>query len=316
MKGTNREVVICDVQVGTERDFKVMGESTAHASLVQDSLAATQGHLLGIGWQKVGTSKTYNGRLVDVWKNGQMRELIAVYESVCWALWVDIEGFSSLYRDATGSKAIWGLHGLMKDLYRIGHHVYPGEGERLFIHQAGDGFIMESDFGDMDLLRPLAIGTALLRAALMRGRCLKIGIGLGTLADVKGCYPRELMENFEDGGVSIGAGIMTIFPVMGEGLVDAHSVSGKASGPLLITRRDLLDTIPDEGLPKIVYREHIEIDWIHADFPEAERIQDKLGCKGNPATYATQLRSYVDADGNKSLPDPWRKSAELLIRGY
>lgn len=314
MKGTNREIVITDVQRGPKGEYNVVGDSESHQSLIQDSLAATRGHLLENGWQKVGSSKIYNGRLVGVWENGQTKEFISVNENVCWALWVDIEGFSSLYRDATGSKALWGLHGLIKDLYQIGHQLYPGEGERLFIHQTGDGFIMGPDSGDLDLLRPLAIGMTLLRAALTRGRCLKIGIGLGALADVQGCYPREMMKNCEDGAVSLGAGIMTIFPVMGEGLVDAHGVAGKASGPLLIIRRDLIDTIPVKGVPRILYREHIEIDWIHADLPEAKNIQDTLGCKGDSVTYETQLRSYVDA--NKSLPDPWRKSAELLIRGY
>lgn len=316
MKGTNREVVICDVQVASERDFKVMGESTAHASLVQHSLVATQAHLAENRWRKIGTSQIYNGRLFDVWENDQTQALISVNENVRWALWVDIEGFGSLYKDTVGSKAIWALHHLMQDLYRIGALVYPHEGERLFIHQLGDGFIVEPDFGDMDLTRPLAIGTALLRASLLRGRCLKVGIGLGTLADVQSCYPGEVMKNFQNGAAPLGAGLMTIIPVMGDGLVDANKVSGRASGPLFITRPDLHDAIPPEGVPMITRETHIEIDWIHADLPEAKKIQDRLGCKGDPATYETQLRAYVDADESKSLPDRWRKSAELLIRGY
>lgn len=161
------------------------------------------------------------------------------------------------------------------------------------------------DFGDMELTRPLAIGTALLRASLTRGGCLKVGIGLGTLADVQGCYPGEVMKNFRNGAAPLGAGVMTIIPVMGDGLVDANKVSGRASGPLLITRPDLHDAVPPEGVPMIAHETYIEIDWIRADLAEADRILDTLNCIGDPATYASQLRLYVDANANKSLPEPW-----------
>ena len=309
---TNREVLISDVDAGPDGEFYVARESETHQSLIHDTLAATQAYLNASGWQRVGSSTICNGRAVDVWRNQDSGDLIAVYENVRWALWLDIEGFGSLYDGTFGKRAILALGSLIQDLYRIGTLVYPQE--RLFIRQLGDGFIVEPDFGDLDIMRPLAIGTALQRAALMRGHCLKIGIGIGVVADVQSCYPREVMKNFKNGRANLGAGLMTITTVMGQGLIDANKVSGRASGPLLLIRPDLEDTIPQGHVPRLSRETHIEVDWIHLDLPETARIQGVLGASLDSLDCESCLRSYIGK--NTSLSDSWRDSAELLIRGY
>ena len=315
MKEPNRKVLVCDVQSseGTGED-SVRGDSALAGELTKANLAETKAALDQRGWKHVGQCKIYNGRAVDVWQEAATEKRIAVWEYVRWMIWVDLEGFGHLYRAGEDNKALWALRGLMRDLFRVGKELYPGEGERLFIHQVGDGFIVEPDFGDVDLLRPLAIGIALHRAALLRGSCLKVGIGLGTLADVQGCYPEEIMNEQQDGAIRIGAGLMTVFPVMGDGLVDAHAVSEKASGPLLLVRGDLADALPKEGASIIQYSSHFEVDWIHVGLAEVASILKTLGLNPTSEQLEEKLREYLDSYG--SIRNEWRKSAELLLRGY
>ena len=249
-----------------------------------------------------------------MWRKEDEDQLLAVWEMVKWVVWVDLEGFSCLHSRGEDTKGLLALRGLMGDLFHLGNRVYPAEGERLFIHQVGDGFVVKPDFGDIDLLRPISVGVALLRASLLRGSCLKVGIGLGDLADVQGCYPQEIQASQEDGCVCIGAGLMTMFPVMGDGLVDSHAVSQKASGPLLITRGDLIDVLPKAAIPIAEYRDHFEVDWVHANLEEADQILTTLGLSCDAHQLEELLRSYLKL--NTALRDNWRKAAQLLIRGY
>ena len=314
MKESNRKVSICDVERkdNTSED-EVKGESVLAGQLAMPSLPETKIRLSEDGWKNVEQCKIYNGRLVDIWQRESDPRRIAVWEMVRWIIWVDLEGFSHVYME-NEDKALWALRGLVRDLHSVGVKLYPYEPERLFIHQVGDGFVVEPDFGDIDLLRPIALGIALHRASVIRGSCLKIAIGLGTLADVQGCYPDEIMSKQKDGAIQLGTGLMTVFPVMGDGLIDAHEVSKRASGPLLLVRGDLADALPNRNIPTIPYHRHFEVDWMHADLIEATDILTLLGHCTTPINLEEKLTEYLGS--HDSMGNEWRKSAKLLIRGY
>jgi len=230
-----------------------------------------------------------------------------------WVLWVDVEGFSYLYREKDSFIEIQ-LKELQSDLFKIGNDIFPQYSERLFIHQVGDGFVIKPTIGEENLDRPISITIALLRMTLMRGACLKIALGEGSISDVTGLWQKEIQDKYENNMVRIGEGIMTLFPIMGDGLIDAYNYSKCASGPLLIVRDDLRDCLPKDGLNFIEYNKHIEIDWIHSRADFAQDILTAMGAKADVKELCLKLEQYIKKA--KSLPDNWRKAAFLLIRGY
>src|SRR5712691_3597868 len=81
-----------------------------------------------------------------------------------WCIWIDIEGFSNRWdKQESELEALDSLRELMTAIYRIGTFAFPENPERIFAHQAGDGFAIVSEFGEPSLERPVAIATALLR---------------------------------------------------------------------------------------------------------------------------------------------------------
>ena len=107
-----------------------------------------------------------------------------------WAIWVDIEGFRKKYerhededekRDKkVPNPAINELCDLTEALFRIGDRVFSEHGERLFIHQFGDGFVVVSDFQEESPNRPIDICIALMRHLLSKGIVSKASISGGS----------------------------------------------------------------------------------------------------------------------------------------
>lgn len=151
-----------------------------------------------------------------------------------WSIYIDIEGFGSTYDN--NSRALISLGALMEGIYLIGTRCFPESPDRLFAHQIGDGFVIVSEFGSKSLDRPLSIATLLLRRVLTHGGICKAAISEGDFADVKGCYPKSIRDNSNgDGILSLGHGLMTIFPVMGTALINSHRIHQSApSGSLLV----------------------------------------------------------------------------------
>lgn len=82
-----------------------------------------------------------------------------IQEDPWWSISIDIEGFSTLW--PRGNKAILGLRALMDSIYRVGTHGFHDDGDRLFAHQFGDGFIIVDDFHEAALDHCAAIGVSL-----------------------------------------------------------------------------------------------------------------------------------------------------------
>ena len=114
------------------------------------------------------------------------------------------------------TQAIHALRELIKALYNIGTKVFYNYGDRLFIHQFGDGFVIVSDFIEETPDRPVSISIVLLRHLLSRGFVCKASISAGEFGDYNGCYSDIIMKTTKNRCYfRIGRGVMTISPVIG-----------------------------------------------------------------------------------------------------
>jgi hypothetical protein len=212
-----------------------------------------------------------------------------------WSIWIDIEGFSSLYQ-VDQSRAIFALGFLMEAIFLIGSKIYPKAPERLFVHQFGDGFVIVSDFPEASAERPIAIAICLMRHLIAAGIACKSGIACGGFADVSGCYPQVVLEQVSNGHlVNVGEGLMTITPVMGTTLIASHKLSGKRKGAVLLLHDACFTTIP-EG---IVVRkaEYSTVDWVHSNLDITRRISREAGLIYlNPAEAEISLRQYINSN--------------------
>ena len=230
-----------------------------------------------------------------------------------WSVCIDIEGFSVIYgKKKTQALSILGQ--LLNDLYLIGTRVFPRSPERLFIHQIGDGFLVLSDFPETDLSRPIAIGVALMQSILLKGGVARTSISDGEFADVLGYYPDAVRRNTGPGGVlNIGEGLMTIFQLMGDALINSYKLASKAPmGPCLFVETRLKQYVPMEGI--VLLREEetvLEIDWIHSEPSLLSGILKGIDVEvSSVKDLEKAMAAYIQ--GNE-LPEEWRKNASKLL---
>ena len=202
-----------------------------------------------------------------------------------WCIYIDILGFSHFWGDRGDWEAFYPLRELMGALFRIGTKIYPNEGERLFVHQMGDGFAVVSDFGECSLERPITIAIALMRHVAAIGKFTSATIAEGDFADIQGCYPREVTECSRDGIVRLGMGLMTLSTVMGTAFIRAYGLHNKApSGPFLTVSDCCRNRVPDglsvrtsEGSGRARL---LSMDWVRAETPLLTEIQVQAGFDG------------------------------------
>jgi hypothetical protein len=198
-----------------------------------------------------------------------------------WSIYVDMQGFSELFDKE--NQILLSLSELMRAIYRVGTIAYPLVPDRLFAHQTGDGFVIVSDFHEPSPMRAIAIAIVLLRRVASTGRFARAAISEGELADIVGCYPREVTANRDQTGgvVILGEGLMTLFPIMGTALIRAFALEKREPpGPLL-----LLDGQFSNRLPTDLAVERIgnaadapaSIDWIHSKIPLVSQIWPQSG---------------------------------------
>ena len=181
-----------------------------------------------------------------------------------WAIYIDIEGFGSHYDQTV--KALRPLNALMEGIFQIGCEKYSDDVTRLFAHQFGDGFIVVSCFEEESLDRPTAIAIALMRHVLAAGGVAKASISEGGFSDIKGCYPRNITDREHDGSVPMGAGLMTIVPVMGTALINAVGLDKRSpSGSLLTIDSSNSSRISDCFQKRDIENGLTSINWLKGD---------------------------------------------------
>lgn len=231
--------------------------------------------------------------------------LIDVEAGPRWSIWIDIEGFSTLW--GKGNLAMAGLRTLMSGIFVIGTKVYADDGDRLFAHQSGDGFVIVGDFHEAALDRCAAIAVALMRHVTTSGCIARAAIAEGEFADYSGCWPKEIREELahlqSDDIARLGSGIMTLLPVMGTALINANKLDSRnrtKGGVLTIATRDAARVAA--SFLRRVSRDDDSmtmIDWVHASSP----FIDEIIAKGEIAGMTSASLEMVVSD-YISGPDP------------
>jgi len=230
-----------------------------------------------------------------------------------WSIYIDVEGSSAIYA-SNKAQALYTLGILSKYLFRIGSRVYPREVERLYIHQLGDGFVIVSDFPEKNLERPISIAIVLMQMILLNSGTARAGVSHGGFADILGCYPDEINDNLIDSDyLRLGAGIMTIFQVMGDALISSHKLVQKSpKGPCLFVDPDLISYMPCTVivLPK-EDRGIVSIDWIHSCNSTVKDIYSGIGeSMFPPNVFESLLNEYIKS---YQLNDEWVQNATDII---
>jgi hypothetical protein len=232
-----------------------------------------------------------------------------------WAIYIDIEGFSATYEK--GTQPLVSLAALMEAIHDIGLRCYPETPTRLFAHQVGDGFVVCGEFGWPDLKQPTTVAIALLRAVLHAGGVAKAAISEGQLADVLGCYPERIQQLYAErngGAFSMGAGLMTVLPVMGTALINSvkllHS-SQTPSGSLLILPRSQEARLP-AGVTFLEVGDLCVLDWLHASYHELEGVIKTAKLPTfSEAAMSKALNHYIKKN---DLPKNWVDNTRLYLR--
>ena len=228
-------------------------------------------------------------------------------QNQCWCIYIDILGFSNLW-ESDLREALKPLNEMMLAIYKIGVNVYPCPGDRLFVHQMGDGFAILSDFREDSLERPIAIATALMRCVAATGKFASAAIAEGGFSDIQGCYPEEVRNSFDSHCVRLGNGIMTLSSVMGTAFIRAYRLHQKApSGPYLIVPERYNGRIPSTLWRKPIKGGKLSIDWIRSQTQLLTEIQDRACLRkpranellGNIQDYCIK---YPDIDSKWNTP--------------
>jgi len=231
-----------------------------------------------------------------------------------WAIYIDIEGFSALYPE--GNDALWALNKLMLAIHRIGKNVFPEPPDRLFAHQLGDGFLIASEFHEKNLDRAVTIATILMKFITSFGVFARGTIAEGDLSGITSCYSDEVMKECEKDGWStsrMGAGLMTIFPVMGTALINAVGIDKRSpKGPLLTMSSNCKDRL--SGVFKVIdipNTELVTVDWVHTDFEGLTDIRDKAFLKyPSPENLEILIKNYLS---KHKLPEEWVNSCSTYL---
>lgn len=227
-----------------------------------------------------------------------------------WGIWIDIEGFSNLW--AAGDLALTGLTQLTALIFALGTRCYPRDPERLFAHQIGDAFYIASDFHEPSLDRCAAIAVALMRGVTDIGCVARASIAEGSMADYAGCRPKEVQAHAARSGdtdvVALGAGVMTLQAVMGQGLINAHALDklSNTKGAILTVEAAKRGRLSEGFVTRpLAGREDIlAVDWVHSSSPMIDGIAARAGFGGaDVATLGDRLRRYIDRHG---LKPEWR----------
>lgn len=223
-----------------------------------------------------------------------------------WAIYIDIEGFSTLHANGNDA-ALWALNRLMLAIYRIGTSTYSQSPNRLFAHQFGDGFLIVSDFSEKSLDRAALITVLLMKFITNFGVFAKAAIAEGSISDISGYYPDEVMNHHNKEGfpIMMGEGLMTITPVMGSALINAVSINKRSpKGPLLTMPSDYKDRLSSIFIVNDIPEWNlISLDWVHTDCNELIDIHKKADLEyPSSENLEKSIRDYVI---KHELPSEW-----------
>jgi len=210
-----------------------------------------------------------------------------------WSIYIDIEGFGARYDETMD--ALIPLNALMEGIYLVGSKKYYDDVNRLFAHQFGDGFVIVSCFEEKNLDRAIAISMALMRHILASGGLAKASVSEGGFSDIRNCYPQLITDNESNGCISLGAGLMTIIPVMGTALINAVGVDKRSpSGSLLTIDSNNTNRISSEFRLNEIENGLHSINWLKGEFELVKEITEESGLLiQSEADRIASLKQYI-----------------------
>lgn len=215
---------------------------------------------------------------------------------VSWCLFIDVEGFTAIY-GRTEAKALMLLKELANAIHTIGSKVFPDPPARLFAYGLGDGFLVVPDLDPVSAERPLAIALVLMHHFLSRGGLAKSAVSVGGIADISGCFPKELHQG------AMGQGVLTTFNVMGTALSNTYKLGASVRGACLLLDARIAGPLPSgviySGVGPLL------VDWIHSRFTLAEEVAAKAGLDLLSAEKAERLLLDYIRGGGQDLPQEW-----------
>ena len=188
------------------------------------------------------------------------------------------------------------------------------------IQYGGDGFLIKQlgSVYDKNLQRPLAIGCALMKKALVDKFTLRAQLSIGDSADVSGTYSESMQKRIREKsnssylGFSAGGRFsnMLFNTVIGTSIFNAYRLQ-QPKGPLFVVDRLLATDLQKTG---VAIREHdagLLIDWLHYDHEYVRSAMNALGIDDS-FNYRDALVKYIDKH-RAYLPPDWKTSAEALV---
>jgi hypothetical protein len=219
-------------------------------------------------------------------------------------MFIDVEGFGALYRK-DGADSLWGLSDLMEGIFRLGCEAPRLGISRVFAHHLGDGFVLIDDGGIDNVSRLTAVAVALHQFVLIKaGHFCASAISCGDMADVVGCYPAVVRDaRTKDGIVPLAdGGLMTIFPVMGTGLINTYKLLKREKGAVIVL------PVERERELSAQFRVAVEggrlyVNWIDSESPVIAQAREILRISGYTRE---KIRELFDiAIGRNAPPSEW-----------
>ena len=227
------------------------------------------------------------------------------------AIFIDIEGFSSLY-GTEASDSLWGLSDLMDGIITLGRVADQLGISRIFAHQFGDGFVVVEDSGSA-LGRIAAMAMALHQYVLIRaGHFCGSAVEMGGLSDVVGCYPKAVTdEESKNRVVRMGDGLMTITPVIGTALIKTYKLLGKHRGGVVVVPAEYRGEI-EEGTLAVEADGVLFLNWMESTSSTLTKCRQALRIGSYGATELWPL--FETAVARNRCPAPWRTRTERFLR--
>ncbi|HSC48218.1 MAG TPA: hypothetical protein VLG68_09035 [Gammaproteobacteria bacterium] len=222
-----------------------------------------------------------------------------------WAAYIDEEGFASHWDETM--EGFRGINAQMDAICRIGMKVYPNEVERLFCYQFGDAFLVTSDFHEPDLSRAVLIVIAILRNILSSDRLARATLVEGNIADIAGCYPKEIRDLSDRTRVALGAGLLMTTPILGQGLLRAVGLSKrKPKGPLFLVDSALKDRLQDDINTNDLEDGTVAVNWLLGEPKGLREIQEKAGLKReSQGARVARVAKYLT---QRTLKNEWKQN--------
>jgi len=236
-----------------------------------------------------------------------------------WALYIDVEGFSYLYEE----HAMKPMSFLTSDIFALLDSGKPEFSGLSAIQYGGDGFLIKQLGGtyDKDIRRPLAIGCALMKRALVDGFTLRAQLSVGDSADVQGTYSKVMQERIQSqsasGYLSFSHGFPFSFSnmlynsVIGTSILNAYRL-GKPKGPLFVIDPLLKVDLVEAGVSVAEAEDVLLLDWLKHDDAYVQSGLAALAMNGTN-DYGNALRQYFRRYGEQ-VPVDWKEGAEGLLR--